>query len=214
MPMLVHGWRCAVCGAARPVADTFPWRCPRWTPHDVHHVLHIVSDPLERGGATSTGGDERDESPFLTHDRRLAWAAHAAAHGIDVDGRAGMVDELDAAIAAVAGTGFRPTPFARSAELSDALGFGDTGGVWVKDETGNVAGSHKARHLVTILLHLLAAERLGLIDDRPPLAISSCGNAALAAADRRLRADLDERPVRPTARRARRADPPVRAAFR
>ena len=26
--------------------------------------------------------------------------------------------------------------------------------VWVKDETGNVGGSHKGRHLVTILLHL------------------------------------------------------------
>ena len=30
---------------------------------------------------------------------------------------------------------------------SDALGFGVDGGVWVKDETGQVAGSHKARHL-------------------------------------------------------------------
>ena len=30
--------------------------------------------------------------------------------------------------------------------------------VWVKDETGNVGGSHKARHLVTTLLHLRAAE--------------------------------------------------------
>ena len=36
----------------------------------------------------------------------------------------------------------------------------EPGAVWVKDETGNVGGSHKARHLVGILLHLLAAERL------------------------------------------------------
>jgi threonine dehydratase len=59
--------------------------------------------------------------------------------------------------------------------------------VWVKDETGNVAGSHKARHLFTALLHLRAAEVLGLapwstVSGRPPLAIASCGNAALAAA--------------------------------
>jgi len=56
--------------------------------------------------------------------------------------------------------------------------------VWVKDDTGNVSGSHKARHLVTILLHLLAAEVVGLrsAEERPPLAIASCGNAALAAA--------------------------------
>jgi threonine synthase len=59
--------------------------------------------------------------------------------------------------------------------------------VWVKDETGNVAGSHKARHLFTALLHLRAAELLGLApwsnaSTRPALAIASCGNAALAAA--------------------------------
>ena len=63
-------------------------------------------------------------------------------------------------------------------ELSDATGVE----VWAKDETSNVAGSHKARHLVGVLLHMLVAERLGLSTGRAPLAISSCGNAALAAA--------------------------------
>ena len=29
------------------------------------------------------------------------------------------------------------------------------GGVWVKDETGNVSGSHKARHLMGLMVHLL-----------------------------------------------------------
>jgi threonine dehydratase len=59
--------------------------------------------------------------------------------------------------------------------------------VWVKDETNQVAGSHKGRHLLTILLHLLAAETAGLVPwapaaRRPSLAIASCGNAAVAAA--------------------------------
>jgi threonine dehydratase len=59
--------------------------------------------------------------------------------------------------------------------------------VWVKDETANVAGSHKARHLFTVLLHLLVVEQVGRAPwateaDRPPLAIASCGNAAIAAA--------------------------------
>jgi threonine dehydratase len=86
----------------------------------------------------------------------------------------------------VAGTGFVRTPMARADALSDALGFTASGGIWVKDETGNVAGSQKARHLVTILLQLRAAEELDLAAwgrraDRPPLAISSCGNAAIAA---------------------------------
>ena len=57
--------------------------------------------------------------------------------------------------------------------------------MWVKDETHNVAGSQKSRHLFTELLHLIAAERLNLApwksNARPPLAIASCGNAAFAA---------------------------------
>jgi len=55
--------------------------------------------------------------------------------------------------------------------------------VWVKNETGNVSGSHKARHLFGVLVWLEVAERLGLSGGkRRELAIASCGNAALAAA--------------------------------
>ena len=82
--------------------------------------------------------------------------------------------------------GFRTTPVLRSSSLSDELGFAASGGVWVKDETTNVGGSQKARHLMSILLHLRVAESLGLApwtsESRPSLAISSCGNAAIAAA--------------------------------
>jgi threonine synthase len=48
-----------------------------------------------------------------------------------------------------------------------------------------VAGSHKARHLFGLAIHLAVVERTGLIrgsDTGRPLAIASCGNAALAAA--------------------------------
>ncbi|HSP74524.1 MAG TPA: pyridoxal-phosphate dependent enzyme, partial [Gaiellaceae bacterium] len=79
------------------------------------------------------------------------------------------------------GHGFMATPFARAGELSDRLGFSGAGGVWVKDETGNVSGSHKARHLFGVLLYLSVLERLGRAERRE-LAIASCGNAALAAA--------------------------------
>ena len=86
-----------------------------------------------------------------------------------------------------ASLGFAITPFGRADALSDALGFSAQGGVWIKDETGQVGGSHKSRHLFTILLHLRTTELLGLAPwraagERPPLAIASCGNAAIAAA--------------------------------
>jgi threonine synthase len=50
--------------------------------------------------------------------------------------------------------------------------------VFAKDETHNVGGSHKARHLMGLLLHL--AVDATVVDTR--LAISSCGNAAIGAA--------------------------------
>ncbi len=76
------------------------------------------------------------------------------------------------------------TPFRRSVGLSDRIAFSENGGVWIKDETGTVSGSHKARHLFGVLIWLEVAERVALADPerRRDLAIASCGNAALAAA--------------------------------
>ena len=193
--MRVTGWRCLVCGAALDIATAMPWRCPHATSNDRQHVLAIVNDG-ELVGNGSVGHDlptthppDPGTNPLITYDAGLAWAAFADAHGVDAPARRAMVEELDAAVRAKAGVGFVPTPFGRSDALSDALGFTDGGGVWVKDETGGVGGSQKARHLVTILLHLLVVERLGQLPNRPPLAIASCGNAALAAATLAAAAD-------------------------
>jgi threonine synthase len=173
----VVGWRCAVCGARVALTEPMPWRCPNSTVRDRHHVLQAIS-------ADVGPGDEpvASPNPLIRHDHRLAWAAAAAARGMTTAARSALVHELDDAVRAVDGAGFVVTPFARSDVLSDELGFSAEGGVWVKDETGGVAGSQKARHLVTILLHLRALELLGELPERPPLAIASCGNAALAAA--------------------------------
>lgn len=177
-PPIVRGLRCAACGTRVDIATPLTWRCPNAEGNDRHHVLLIESDvaPLRRTKHTN---------PFIAFRRYLAWDAFAAANGMSETNRDALIEELDALIARIAGTGFVFTPFARADELSDALGFSATGGVWVKDETHNVAGSQKSRHLFTELLHLVTAERLGLAtwnpSARPSLAIASCGNAAFAA---------------------------------
>lgn len=113
-----------------------------------------------------------DPNPFVRFGPSLAWWAFAAGHGMSRD----RCVELTREVAA----GFAETPCAPREDLSERFGVP----VWVKDETANVGGSHKARHLVGILAHLRAAEELGLADPaaRAPLAIASCGNAAIAAA--------------------------------
>ena len=183
---------CWGCGAAPGPRDPFPFRCPQAGVGDVDHVLVRILD-LDRvqfpEGPAGTG------SPFVRYGGLLHSHHRATAAGVAEEELAELVTRLDDAVARVAGRGFRATPFGRSATLSEQLGFSAAGGVWVKDETGNVSGSHKGRHLMGVLLHLEVAERLGLADPgaRPDLAIASCGNAALAAAvvaragDRRLR---------------------------
>ncbi len=173
-------WSCAVCGARVAIDQALMWRCPNAHLEDRHHVLHL-DEPIHPLRGTG------DPNPFLAFRTLLAWDAFAAARGLTQTEREELIRDTDGKIATVAGMGFRSTPYGRSDVLSDALGFTSAGGVWVKDETHNVAGSHKARHLFTELLHLLAAEQAGATSwqvsaDRPPLAIASCGNAALAAA--------------------------------
>jgi threonine synthase len=172
---------CAGCGFEPGALEPYPFRCTAAIPgDDVDHVLRrelflsAVRFPLA----------DPEPNPFVRF-RAFLHAYHLAiAGGLPDEAFCSIVRELDERVAAVDGHGFAATPFARSAALSDQLGFTRRGGVWVKDETGNVSGSHKARHLFGVLLHLEVAERLGLADpgSRPDLAIASCGNAALAAA--------------------------------
>ncbi len=176
---VVEALVCAVCGYRVDVATPLTWRCPHATA-DQPHLLRFAR-------ALAPLRPRDDANPFVAFRPYLAWDAFAAAAGLSPAERDAVVRALDADIARVGAVGFVWTPLTRSAELSSALGFSADGGVWVKDETANVAGSHKARHLMTIALHLVVAERRGLTPwgsrrDRPMLAIASCGNAALAAA--------------------------------
>lgn len=165
------GWRCAVCGHTVDIATPYPFRCPRSTAADRRHVLH----PLGGGPSPEILADP---NPFVAYGPRLAWWAFARANG--------MTEAACVALTRDVAAGFEVTPYGRSAELSVELG----AEVWTKDETGNIGASHKGRHLVTVLLHLRAAEALRLAErPRRPLAIASCGNAAIAAATLAERAE-------------------------
>jgi threonine synthase len=144
---------------------------------DTDHVLRRV---LDAGLAFEDEDTPLAGNPFLRYRRRFHSYHVARAAGWSDERYVALVEELDAAVAEVDGTGFRTTPLVRSPALDAELGL--PRGVWVEDETGNVSGSHKARHLMGVMLSLRVAESMGLADPATPLAIASCGNAALAAA--------------------------------
>jgi threonine synthase len=166
---------CAGCGYRAPDDEPYPFRCPKAGADDVDHVMVRELDP-DRVGFP----DGEEPNPFIRY-RELFHGYHLGRHhGLDDDDLVAIAEDLDDAVAGVEGHGFVETPFAPARTLSEELGFE----VWVKDETGDVSGSHKARHAMGVMLHLLAVERAGLAPEGPPpdLAIASCGNAALGAA--------------------------------
>lgn len=164
---------CAGCGAAAPGPESY--RCAHAGEGDVDHVLRRRLDP--RRVTFPTG---HEANPFLRYRALLHAYRTAMAQGARDGEWVAGTQAIDRAVAAVDGRGFVATPLTAQDRLADRLGLAP-GRLWVKDETGNVSGSHKARHLMGILLHL-ANDGAATAGSGARLAIASCGNAALAAA--------------------------------
>jgi threonine synthase len=162
---------CAGCGWTAPPLDPRPFRCPSAGMDDVDHVM---ARRLE--SASPVPFFDTEPNPFVRY-RTFTHAWHMAqAIGMSDGEFVDLVRGLDAHAG-----GFVVTPFERR------------NGFWVKDETHNVAGSHKSRHLMGLMLWLLVAERIDPSLAHARLAIASCGNAALAAVTiaRAAKRDLD-----------------------
>ncbi|MGE3840433.1 MAG: PLP-dependent lyase/thiolase [Vicinamibacterales bacterium] len=183
---LVDGWHdgfvCGGCGARVAAEQLIASRfhCPHFAAGDARdHVLEPSRPP-------DTTSHPEEDATFLRYRSRLTAYRLAKARGTPDDRIRAWIAEFDARVAGIDGSGFVPTPLVRSPELARAVGLSASGSVWVKDETTNVSGSHKARHLAGIMLFLEIASRLGIDGAseaaRAALAIASCGNAALAAA--------------------------------
>ena len=131
---------CAGCGASPGQDDPYPFRCPNATNgDDTDHVLRRILD-LSAVRFPTTDGREGDGSPYIRY-RHLFHSYHLArAGGMEEADYCALVERLDGEVARVDGHGFLATPFARADDLSEQMGFAADGGVWVKDETGNVSG--------------------------------------------------------------------------
>lgn len=122
------------------------------------------------------GSEAESPNPFIRYRWLLDSYRLAIGRGWDDARFVALVDRLDQAVRHVEGHGFSMTPLTRETDLAAAATL-PTDLLWVKDDTGNVGGSHKGRHLFGALLHMAISE-----ETEGELAIASCGNAALAAA--------------------------------
>ncbi|MBO4351531.1 MAG: pyridoxal-phosphate dependent enzyme [Proteobacteria bacterium] len=170
-----HYVSCVGCGTRVHAYDLETFSCPnRDCMPNVNHVLqkkHVITQQIWQRSKL-----EDSKNPFIRYRHRLlGYHRTINSNHSDID-YIEKVSRLDGALQAIDGTGFTETPLTIEPELADAIGFDPMQKLFVKNETHNVAGSHKARHLFGILLNL-SEDAL-----HRPFAIASCGNAALAAA--------------------------------
>lgn len=155
---------CRGCGSTA----TEPFRCPGAGKDDVDHVLQRKLDTREFRSAFH----DHEPDPFIRY-RKLTHAWHTAmARGMSDEEFVAIVRKLEERI----GESFVVTPFYEQHPLGYAIDV--HADLWVKNETKNVARSHKARHLMGIAIWLATVDR----ENTQRLAIASCGNAAIAAA--------------------------------
>lgn len=177
---------CSGCGSSPAADEPYPFRCP--AARDGDDVDHVLRREMSCDSAQSHAWRriflDGEPNPFVRYRALFHSYRVAIARSMTDESFVALVRELDERVAEVWGSGFVETPFAASPALNAAIG--RTGGtLLVKDETGNVSGSHKARHMMGLAIWLEVARRTGLIARGAPiprLAIASCGNAALAAA--------------------------------
>ena len=127
-----------------------------------------------------TDSSSDSANPFIRF-RELSWAYHLArSEGVTDEQYQNVIHQIDRNLTVVDGAGFTTTPFTAEDTLAQRVGGGCR--VWVKDETQQVSGCFKSRHLMGVATHLAATELARGCEIPTSLALASCGNAAVAAA--------------------------------
>ncbi len=161
---------CAGCGYVAPALAPRPFRCPNAGIDDADHVLRRKLDVNGAEDELRRAFIDPEPDPFIRYRRLMHTWQSATAAGISDAEYVELVLQLERRIAAIDGMAFHVTPFIRRDDF------------WIKNETGNVAGSHKGRHLMGLMIWLEVMKRFDPTLAQSRLAIASCGNAALAAA--------------------------------
>jgi threonine synthase len=165
---------CPSCRNTYP-AQSGVFSCPERRPgeeHTLHRILDSNAQPAE-----NIRNSWKDGSP-RTFERLRPLLSGCSLIG-DARYRR-ILDAMTDRLLRLESRDFDITPLTEEPDLRASLG--RTGRLWVKNETGNVTGSHKGRHLMATLLYLDALRELKGETAKKVLAIYSCGNAALGAA--------------------------------
>ena len=154
--------------------ETGIFSCPDSRPREEHTLRRVLPSGSEVSDGIRASWAAGSRRTFDVLQPTLS-AYHLLGH----DRCRRVLDGVAEQLLRMEGRDFKVTPLTDAPALASALG--RTGRLWVKDETGNVTGSHKGRHLMATLLYLEALRELKGESVKKVLAIYSCGNAALGA---------------------------------
>ena len=162
--------KCIGCNAQYKLTGTHPvYGCKNFGKDNANHILEKFL-----GLSDIEINDEAINNPYLKY-KHFFYSYYLADHlNVDYDQ---IVKDIDLGLKNIGEPGFVETPI-QIIENSKLL----YGKLVVKNETINVSGSHKARHLMGNILYLEVLVRAGILKEKPKLAVYSCGNAALGAA--------------------------------
>ena len=119
-----------------------------------------------------------EQNPFLRYRSKLDVYQFVEQGDLSDNQLVDVISDLDDRVAQVWKHGFLVSPLLDGAQLALACGLDAT--LSIKVEANGVGGSHKARHLMGVMIHQLIHEQLGSPAPQR-LAIASCGNAAIGA---------------------------------
>lgn len=168
---------CPACDRTYPL-DQGLFSCPKARPGE-EHTLRKIFGP--KADFTIMAQDllarwkSGDRNSFSVYQRLLGSQDLLGDDRFSI-----LLDYFRKPMTTYEGKCFQVTPLVEAPGITEILE--GQGRIWIKDETENITGSHKGRHLMGALLYLEVLRLLRQETDRRVLAIYSCGNAALAAA--------------------------------
>lgn len=174
---------CSGCGERADGAGGLFFACPNASDDkykDIDHVFAPEDPSLNHLQTLAKLNDASNElatssnNPFIRYRSLLFPYRVAMDKGMSDTEYVDLVHQLDESIKDIGGVGFIETPLMWCKDIN----------AFVKNETNNVAQSHKARHLFNLMTYLLVMAKFDTNDTirKKRLAVASCGNAGLAAA--------------------------------
>ncbi len=173
---------CPVCDKEYPL-DTADLSCPESNEKGAHPLIRKenTSELARVFPTTLTRRWNDNKLSFSVFREFMGSYQLAAAHG-KASWWVERVLALSNACERMTGRGFIRTPEIQADDLAQAIDL-PKGSLFVKNETLQLMGSHKSRHLASAIMHLETLREIsGEPAERKTLAIFSCGNAALGAA--------------------------------